>query len=430
MRKIKQSLKRILPRRFLQRLLPFYHLLRAIAANVIYGFPARGMRVIGVTGTNGKTTAAAMAAAVLEEAGYKVGLSTTALFQVGGKQWDNELNMTTTDPFALQKLIRRMRNARVDWIVMEVTSHALSQYRVWGVPFEVAVMTNLTQDHLDYHGSMQRYAAAKAKLLKKARDTIILNADDDWFEYFQRQGKAEKTTYGTADHADVRLQKAKLTSKESLLHVRLGDTESQLTVHLPGKFNAYNALAAAACCWRLGITEDIIQQGVGQITAVPGRMERIETGQQYAVVVDYAHTADALEKLFETLRPVTKGRLIAVFGATGDRDASKRPDMGQIASLLTDIMIVTDDEPYSEDPARIRRDIMKGVETHAETQVHEIGDRRQAIRKALALAQAGDTVAILGMGHQKFRMTNDGKIEWDDREVARGLLSELKGQVR
>ncbi|MEX0932168.1 MAG: UDP-N-acetylmuramoyl-L-alanyl-D-glutamate--2,6-diaminopimelate ligase [Candidatus Saccharimonadales bacterium] len=426
---LKKLLKKIIPKGLLGLGLPAYHSARGVSAAYKYGFPAKKMKVIGVTGTNGKTTTAAIIASILEKAGYKVGLSTTAYFKIGEKEWVNDLNMTSTNPYKLQRLLAEMAKEKVEWAVVEVTSHALKQHRVWGIPFQAAVMTNLTQDHLDYHGSMQAYAAAKAQLLRQAQQLVVLNIDDEWFNYFNGASKTHKLAYGTNKDADVRLTKASLGAGGSVLKTQFHGTEAEFVSPLVGKFNAYNTLAAITLALGLDINKEAIAEGLKAISGVPGRMEKIDEGQNFNVLVDYAHTPDAIEKLFESLKPITKGKIIAVFGATGDRDKLKRPIMGEVAAANCDIVIITDDEPYSEDAGQIRASVLAGAQK-AKAEVLEVGDRKEAIKKAFALAENGDVVTVLGMGHQTFRTMNEGKIEWDDRAVARELLKNLANKPK
>lgn len=420
-------LKKALPRQAVKPLLPYWHFGRAVAANAIYLFPARKLNVIAVTGTNGKTTTSNYIASILMAAGYKVGLSTTAVFRIGDKDWDNQLNMTVENPFALNKLLKQMKKAKVQWAVIEFTSLGLHQRRVMGIPVHTAVLTNLTQDHLDYHGTMQNYAAAKASLFKRVKHNIILNRDDDWFEYFKaRVGSHTLFTYGSAKTADVRVLKANLKPKGSKVLASFGGERYSWDLQLPGKFNVYNAMAAATAAVALAIKPAHIIKGLAGLEKVPGRMETIEAGQAFNVVVDYAHTPDALENVFETLRPITKRKLIAVYGAMGDRDKTKRPLMGQIGSEHCDVVIVTDEEWYTEKPGGIRRDVLKGAQHKgAKAEVHEVADRKQAIQAAFKMAKLGDTVAILGLGHQKYRVVDGEKIEWDERQIARDLLDKL-----
>ncbi len=421
----KKLLKRLLPHSLVTLFLPTYHLGRAIYANYKFGRPAKHLKVVAVTGTNGKTTTAHFITKVLEAAGYKVGLSTTARFQIGRETWDNELNMTVTNPFELQSLLKRMQEAKVDWVVLEVTSHALIQHRIWGIPIHTAVITNLTQDHLDYHHTMEEYAAAKARLFKLAKFNAVLNHDDDWFNFFVQRSPQSKFSYGAHPDADIRLTKANLKphGAKIMLQYGHGGEEVAVELNLTGKFNVYNALAAAGVGHALDLNPQLVKQGLENLRAVPGRMEAVKAGQDFSVIVDYAHSPDAQRNLFETLKPLTDGRLIAVFGATGDRDKTKRPLMGAIASKLCDVVIVTDEDTYSEDPASIRQEILSGARgSGGQAEVLEVGDRHDAMARAFQMAEPGDTVAVLGMGHQKHRVVGETKQDWDDRQVARDIL--------
>lgn len=401
-----------------------FHLLEAVAANARYSFPARGMVVIAVTGTNGKTTTASFVANILKSAGYKVGVCSTAFFEIDGERLANDLNATVSHPMHLQGLIGRMRAAGVTHLVLEVTSHALEQHRTWGIPTTVAVMTNLTQDHLDYHGTMERYAAAKAKLFKGNPRFVVLNHDDEWFEYFNQFGAGElKMTYGTDERAECRIVRANL--KKSGSEVRLAidhQTELDLSVGLPGKFNVYNAAAAVAACYLLHVPLKAITDGVAGLAGVPGRLERVDIDKPYDVIVDYAHTPDALKQLLETLKHTTKGRLMLVFGACGDRDKGKRPLMGEIAAELADRIFLTDEESYNEDPQAIRDMIRQGIrQAKGEGKTDEIPDRREAIAKAMGVARAGDTVVLTGLGHEQFRIENGQKMPWNDAVVVKEI---------
>lgn len=382
--------------------------------------------MVAVTGTNGKTTTAHFIASVLEAAGYKVGLSTTARFKIGEEVWDNDQNMTVTHPFKLQNLLKRMKEANVEWVVLEVTSHALAQHRIWGVPVHTGVITNLTQDHLDYHQTMDEYAAAKAKLFKYVKDNVVLNHDDDWFNYYMQLAQQHKFSFGSTADADIRILRANLRAHGAKFKFRYGHDggEAVAELKLTGKFNVYNALAAVAFAYSIELSPEVVKDGLARLKAVPGRMEPVKAGQNFNVLVDYAHTPDAFVNLFETLRPLTRGRLIVVFGATGDRDKGKRPLMGSIAARNCEIVIVTDDDPYSEEPSAIRKEVLAGArQAGTKAKILESGDRRQAIKKALGEATAGDTVAVLGLGHQHFRVANGNKEVWDDRAVVRELLT-------
>lgn len=423
---IKRTAKKILPTRLKGAAANLYHLGEAVAANVRYGFPARGKQVIMITGTNGKTTTAAFVVKILQAAGHKVGASTTAFYQIGDQVLPNDRNMTTDNVFKVQELLHRMKKAGCDVIVMETTSHALVQHRVWGIPCTVAVMTNLTQDHLDYHKTMENYAAAKARLFAREPRFIVLNRDDEWFDYYNEYNARElKMNYGTHPEAECQIVDAKLRRDGTDVKLKIDKTvDLQFSTNIAGKFNVYNATAAATAAYLLHVELPYISQGIGAVEVVPGRLERIEAGQNFEVIVDYAHTPDALKNLLETLKSLTKNRLILVFGATGDRDKSKRPIMGEVAVQYADRVVLTDDEPYTENPDVIRDDIRRGIErAGGAAKTDEVGDRRAAIEKAISIARKGDIIAIAGMGHEQFRVIGDGeRVPWSDAGVARELL--------
>ena len=422
MQNFKKFLKSIIPSAVLRPFLGPFHILQALAANLKYGFPARSIKVIGVTGTNGKTTTAIMIAKVLETAGYKVGLSTSALFQIDNKKWENDQNMTVINPFALQKLLKQMKLAGVEWAVLEITSHALSQHRVFGIPIHTAVITNLSPDHLDYHKTVQKYAAAKAKLLKKAKHSIILNRDDEWFNYFQKVSHTKTVTYGTSQEADIRLAKAILNTKGSKFEIVFDNQKQEFEIALPAKFNVYNALAAITVADSIGVGWDKISEGLNSITNIPGRFERIEAGQDFTVIVDYAHMPEAFNKFFESLKPLVTGKLIAVFGGSPVHDYA---GLGTQAGKWADVAIVADDEPMKEDPESIRLSMVEAAQASAHAEVMEIADRKEAISQAFLMAKPNDTVALLCLGNQQYRRVKGGRLAWDDRQVAKELLKQL-----
>lgn len=315
-------------------------------------------------------------------------------------------------------------------MIIEATSHALVQHKLDGVPIEMAIMTNLTQDHLDYHKTMDNYATAKAKLFKMKPKFIVLNSDDEWFDYFNKfEARDQKITYGSDKNAEVKIDRVKLYKKGSEAHLTIDNNVSvELATNLPGKYNVYNMTAAASAAYLLGVPLASLQEGAANLEAIPGRFERAVEGKPYDVVVDYAHTPDALEKLLETAKAITKNRVLLVFGATGDRDKEKRPIMGQIAAKNADRIFITDEECYSEDPDKIRADIISGINKDGDlpANVREIADRREAIAKALSVAQKGDIVLITGMGHEVFRIIDGEKMPWNDAEVVREILDESK----
>ena len=329
----------------------------------------------------------------------------------------------------MQQFFAEAKRANVDFVVLEITSHALDQHKLDGVPIEVAVMTNLTQDHLDYHKTMERYAAAKGKLFARKPRFIVLNRDDEWFPFFDKYtAREQKITYGQDAAATARITQAATRKVGGSATVLLdGATKLPLTTHLPGIFNIYNMTAAAAACQLLGVVPADIARGVANLTGVPGRFERVPVDTPYDVVVDYAHTPDALEKLLTSARAITKQRIILVFGATGDRDKAKRPIMGEIAARLADQIIVTDEESYNEEPAGIRQAILRGIhQAGGANHTNEIADRREAIAQALAIAQVDDTILITGMGHEQFRIINGQRQPWNDAAVVRSLVAERK----
>ena len=424
MHKLKKLLKGLLPKTVRQPILNSYHLLVAIAANVRYGFPARRLKVIMVTGTNGKTSTATIIAGMLEHAGRTVGVNTTAFYRYGGKTVNKKSSRTLEDTFVLQRMLAGMKKAGCEYIILEATSQGLDQNRLWGIPCEVAIMTNLTQDHLDYHGTMERYARAKYRLFERRPKFIILNRDDQWFEYFNRSKAAErKLNYGQDKTADARITNVKLQPNGSNCDLVVDNKTLNLHTRLAGTFNVYNAVAAALAGYVLGLTNDEVLAGVDSVAAVPGRLERIDQGQPFNVVIDYAHTPDALEKVLSAMRHLTTGKLMLVFGATGDRDRGKRPIMGETASTYADRLFVTDEETYSEDGATIRAAIIEGIKkAGGQSKVTEIADRQEAIAAAFKEAKQGDSVIITGLGHELTRNMGGKAIDWNDSDIARTLL--------
>ena len=425
--KLVQGVRKLLPTGAVRAVEEIYRRGRVYAVSAYYGNPARSLRVIAVTGTNGKTTTANYLNEILKQTGYKTAMFSTAVIEINGNAKVNDMNVTVATTGRMQRFFRAAKKAQVDYVVLEITSHSLHQHKLDTVPIEVAVMTNLTQDHLDYHLTMDDYAAAKSKLFSKLPQYMVLNRDDDWFDFFNKFDAAhQKITYGTHKDAEARIDHVKLYKKGSEARIVFdGNTDLELATALPGQFNVYNMTAAASVAYLLGIKLDDIMEGIANLESVPGRMERIETGAAYDVIVDYAHTPDALEKLLEAAKAVTKNRIVLVFGAAGDRDKSKRPIMGEIASRLADRIILTDEENYTEDAAGIRAQIYEGIEaTKGDAKTTEIADRREAIRKALSVAKTGDTVIVAGLGHEQYRIIDGERVAWHDPTVIRELLDE------
>lgn len=424
--KLVKGIRDTLPQGTVRNIEEVYRRARVKTVSARYGNPARDLRVIAVTGTNGKTTTVNYINEVLKEAGLKTAMFSTALIEVAGERKLNDLNVTVATTSQMQRFFRDAKRAKVDYVILEITSHALHQHKLATVPIEVAVMTNLTQDHLDYHKTMEAYAEAKAILFQNEPRFIVLNRDDSWFDYFnQFAAGSQKITYGTDQTAEARIDHVKLYRKGSEARVIIDhQTKLELATALPGKFNVYNMTAAAAVAYILGVKRSDIVEGIANLEGVPGRFERVVEGKEYDVIVDYAHTPDALEKLLESVKVTTKNRTILVFGACGDRDKTKRPIMGEIAARLADRIILTDEESYNEDPDQIRRMIYEGIEeAGGSAKTNEIPDRRDAIKKALDIATKGDTILITGMGHEVFRIVNGERIPWNDGDVVREVIN-------
>lgn len=428
-------------KKFLRKILPsgaisFYHLLRAVAANVYYGFPARKMRIIGITGTNGKTTSCFLLASILRAAGRKVGMLTTVRFTIGSEEIANDLNMTTVDPFLLQKYLKKMLQHGCTDVVLEVTSHAIDQRRIWGIKFEALGITNITHDHLDYHGTFDDYVETKKKIFIAPHRISVLNRDDESFEKFSAAAVGKKIAYGI-EHKEVDVTARKVLTEPGGATFTLVTSSGQQAIglKLTGKFNVLNALCAAAMAIGLNMPLGKIKEGLEAVTQVPGRMERVSVPEakgrlNFSVIIDYAHTPDALEKVFIAIRPAVKGKLIAVYGATGDRDKSKRPILGEIGGRLSDIVIITDEEPYSEDPKKIIEAVADGVPNGAtKDKPKELGEtffkipsRMDAIDKAIKMAGSGDVVVVTGMGDQSYKVVGTHKVPWSDRDVVQAVL--------
>ncbi len=431
MKSVKRFIKRILPVGLLSALLPLFHKLQAIFWCVIFGFPGRKLRVIAVTGTNGKTTTVSYIASILEAAGYSVGVNSTVYFQFGDKRVPNHENRTVTDPMKFNWLMRRMRMAKVDWVVLEITSHALDQQRTWGTPIEAAVITNLTPDHLNYHKTMENYALAKAQLLMKQPRYIALNIDDEWYDYFnQFPAVDQKMSYGAKNTADARITKARLSSGASNFTIVFDKTDAlEFKTKLVGKFNVYNAAAAASITYLMHIDKAAIVAGVANLSGVQGRMQAVESDTPYSIIIDFAHTPDGLQNVLETLKNLTTNRLILVFGGTGNRD-TERPLMGEIAARYADRIILTDDEPYEKDPAKLRQDVLKGIKkSGGASKTTEVDGRRNGIKRALSIAKRGDTVVITGMGDQEYMRIGDDYVPWNDLEEVTKILNAKKSKA-
>ena len=409
----RKLIKKVIPTDVFKTVAPLGHKVEAMAYATINGFPARGLTVIGVTGTNGKTSTCFMIHKMLTEAGYKVGLMTTVAYGVGDDIKPQVAHMSTVSVPLLNKRIKAMKEQGAEHLVLEVTSHALAQHRVWGVPFSVAVMTNVTHEHLDYHGTFERYLDAKRMLFKQTSRNLkgfrvgIVNADDPSAELFASDIE-NPVSYGLKN-GDIRATKIKLTPSGSRYVAKIDDDEYRITCHLPGSFNVSNSLASVAVGRTLGLSKDQIQKGIAALRTVEGRMERIDEGQDFDVIVDYAHTPDSFEKLFRDLKPVVQGKLIALFGSAGRRDEAKRAEQGRITGEYADEVIVTEEDDRDMDGQEIMEQIAKGAKESGKVQDKDlflVHDRAKAIAFAFRRAKKGDTVILLGKGHEKDILRN------------------------
>ena len=400
--------------------------------NARYGFPGKKLRVIGVTGTNGKTTTSFMIHRMLHESGVKVALLTTVANGIGDDIVPQKEHITTARAGVLQRRLREFVEAGVEWVVVETSSHALAQHRVWGLPYEVAVMTNITLDHLDYHGTFENYLEAKRRLFKIANKHGLrfgaVNADDPSAELFAST-VANSTTYGIRG-GELQARDVNLASDKSTYTAQLDNDIYNITVNIPGEFNVSNSLAAAAVGRKLGLTPEQIEKGIAALTSVEGRMNVIDEGQPFKVIIDFASTPDAFTNFFESVRPITKGKLIAVFGSAGRRDESKRPIQGEIAGKFADVVIVTEEDDRDIDGNQIMKEIAAGAEKAGKKEgenLHLILNREEAIGFAMTQATGpDDVVVLLGKGHEKTIERADGEYPWNEAEAARAALQALK----
>lgn len=404
----------------------------ALLSTHFYGYPSYNLKLIGVTGTKGKTTTSYMIESILAQAGFRTGLMGNIGTKIGSKMFKTDIN--TQDPPILQSNLRKMKEQSTDYCVMEVSSQGLHMGRVLGCDFRTAVFTNLTHDHLDYHKTKEDYLAAKGMLFSglgnsfapdpAKRKYAILNADDEASRYLSGITAAQIITYGIKNPANVMAKDMKLTPKGTKFTVESFAGVAEIELRQVGMFNVYNALAAIAAALAEQVPFDVIQLGLHGLSNVSGRMEVIDEQQDYLVLVDYAHTPDSLDNALSTLREFADQRIITVFGCGGDRDRTKRPAMGILAAKHSDHVIITSDNPRTEDPHGILKDIELGVlEYGMSSESYEmIADRRQAIIRAVNMARSGDIVIIAGKGHETYQILNDQTIHFDDREEAKAAI--------
>jgi len=388
-----------------------------------YGKPSSRIKVIGVTGTNGKTSVTYLIEALLKESGASPSVIGTINYRFKDKTLPSK--NTTPGPVEIESMLAEMLKEGISYCLMEVSSHALDQDRVGGINFHSAIFTNLTQDHLDYHRTLKNYFESKAKLFRNmsAHSFVIINNDDVFGRKIKKLTKAKIITYGLEKDAQIIARNIKCDCQHTEFKLVSLGGELNVTTRLIGRHNIYNILASVAWAEQEGISPSAIRSAVGNFRGVPGRLERVESDTNFSIFIDYAHTEDALKNILATLRQVCGKRIITVFGCGGDRDKTKRPKMGKVATQLSDYVIITSDNPRSEDPRAIIEGIRQGIR---KTNFEVILERDQAIKKALSLARAHDVVLIAGKGHENYQVIKDKLIYFDDKEVVKECLKSMK----
>jgi len=431
---LRKFVKALIPTQLFQAIEPYGHLAETVLANIRYGFPARGLNVIGVTGTDGKTTTTTLIWKMLTEAGYNVGYMTTIGYGTPRHQNHNVVHMTTMQAFPMMKRIRELRREGIDWLVLETTSHALAQNRVWGVPYSVAVMTNVNHEHLDYHRTFERYRDAKRRLFQlTGRNTRglqvgVVNAEDPSAQLFASD-VPNVYLYGI-EKGDVRACNITSSGGGSQYSVKVEDGSLSVTVNLPGTFNVLNSLAAVCVGFALKLAPRQIEQGIAALTAVEGRMTSIKQGQNFSVIVDFAHTPASFEKLLNDMRTKMKEphRLVVMFGSAGRRDEAKRATQGQIAGTYADEVVVTEEDDRDIDGELIMDQIASGAKKAGKVKDKDlflVHNRSEAIRFAIGRAKPGDTVMLLGKGHERTIERADGEHPWDEVGEARAAIADI-----
>jgi UDP-N-acetylmuramoyl-L-alanyl-D-glutamate--2,6-diaminopimelate ligase len=408
----------------------------ALMSSTLYGRPSRDMVVIGVTGTDGKTTTTTMIHQMLLSAGRRVGSMSTVDIRLGDAVDPNDSRQTTLEALEVQEQLARMRDAGLKYVVIETSSHGLALQRVVGVEYDIAVFTNIAHEHLDFHKTIEAYREAKAQLIdltagsaRKGIDkTAVLNRDDPSYAYLVNRPITRRISYGLQLDADLKADRVLATPDGLRVEASTPLGPLSMRLKMNGRWNAANALAAAAAGITVGLTLDEIRQGLESYRGVSGRMERVDLGQPFSVIIDYAHTPQSLEKVLRELRPITRGKLIAVFGSAGDRDREKRPWMGEIAARLSDYAVFTNEDPREEDAMTILSEIAAGAEEVGWSegeQYARIEDRRQGIAHAVRRARPGDTILLAGKGHERSILIGRGKEPWDERAAAEAAIRGL-----
>jgi len=435
MHRILNLIKKIMPVWLFKIIQPIYHYLLAKLSALIYCYPANKMIVVGVTGTTGKSSTCYFIAQILESAGFRVGMSTTTLFKINKTEWLNNKKMTMPGRFYLQKLLRKMLKNKCEIAIIEITSEGVKQFRHLGINYDILVFTNLYPEHIESHGSFENYKNTKGKLFnylsktkkKKINKIIIANLDDENAEYFLSFWAEKKITYGINSDASIKL--------------------NNLKINLLGEYNKYNILPGIAIARILNISENKIKFAIENLKPLPGRLEFIESNKNIKILIDYAFEPKAIEKLYQTIQNIRHNKIIHVLGSCGGgRDKDRRPILGKLAAENADIVIITNEDPYDEDPKEIIRQIVSGAMGHnfqfpifnfqtisnfkipnSKKEIYAILDRREAIKKALQIAETGDLILITGKGaEQKMCLTNWKMIDWDDRKVVREEMKNLK----
>jgi len=394
----------------------------AILSDRFYENPSRSINLVGITGTNGKTTVTYFLESIFREQGEKVAVIGTIEYRMG----DEVFPAPTTTPASLdlQRMLRNLVQRKFSTVVMEVSSHALTLDRVRGCDFKAALFTNLSSEHLDFHQSMAEYGRAKLKLfatLKGPDRFAVLNQDDKFSHTIKQSIDVPVVTYGILKPAHAQAKDISLSWTGTRFRLSLSKETIDVNISLLGRSNVYNALAAGALAWRWGLSLSVIKRGLERLKAVPGRFEKVEGGYPFTVIVDYAHTADALKRVLESVRELPVRRVITVFGCGGQRDRSKRPVMGEVATGMSDYVIVTSDNPREEDPEKILLDIEVGIKKARRENYKIIADRSEAIAQALRMAEKGDLVIIAGKGHEQYQIIGNQKLPYDDRKMVKQI---------
>ncbi|HKY50660.1 MAG TPA: UDP-N-acetylmuramoyl-L-alanyl-D-glutamate--2,6-diaminopimelate ligase [Candidatus Limnocylindria bacterium] len=403
----------------------------------VFEHPTQKLKLVAVTGTDGKTTTVHLVSDVLEAGGHRTGFATTVDFKVADHMWPNETRQSTQEAVEIQEFFAELLVAGGTWGVLEATSHALALRKLRGCEVDIAVFTNLSPEHLDFHGTLQSYLEAKGILFdmlaqsadKGVPKAAVLNADDPHWQYLvSRAGTVTVITYGIDAHADVQGTILAADASGSRVRVEARGETVEIALPLVGRFNVHNALAAVAAGVAAGVPLAKARDALQRATPVRGRMERIVCGQPFSVIVDYAHTPESLDKVLSLLRPLTKGRLIALFGSAGERDRTKRPRLAEVAAKYADFFVITQEDPRLEDPKTILGEIEAGATAAGKTAGEDyvvVDDRREAVREAMRAAQSGDTVLLAGKGHEGSIIVGEEKLPWDEAGAARDALREL-----